>query len=41
MGSRSGEGWQVTYEIIEALALQIVLLAIGLRVILWIVSIYE
>lgn len=29
------------YEIIEALALQIVLLAIGLWVILWIVSIYE
>lgn len=29
------------YEIIQALVLQIVLLAIGLRVILWIVSIYE
>lgn len=31
----------MVYEIAEALALQIVLLAIGLRVILWIVSIYE
>lgn len=29
------------YEIIQALVLQIVLLAIGLRVILWIVSIFE
>lgn len=41
MVAGSREGWQVTYEIIEALALQIVLLAIGLRLILWIVSIYE
>lgn len=31
----------MTYEIIEAIVLQIVLLAIGLRVILWIVSIFE
>lgn len=31
----------MVYETVEALGLQIVLLAIGLRVILWIVSIYE
>lgn len=31
----------MVYETVEALGLQIVLLAIGLRLILWIVSIYE
>lgn len=31
----------MTYEIIQALALQIGLLAIGLGVILWIISIFE